>query len=150
MRLKPFLSPAPEVRLTKAFEAPFANFLATARTCYSSKGIVPDVEVNDRWADLATSLYQAGHHTTLQHAQFQFSLANVSRHFIWAFLHSHPFYNSEQVSQRYVEVKRQNFATPPLEGEARDLYAATVDRMMKAYVRLIELLAPDVAEEYFR
>ncbi len=149
MRLKPFLSPAPEVRLTKAFEAPFANFLATARTCYSSKGIVPDVEVNDRWADLARSLYQAGHHTTLQHAQFQFSLANVSRHFIWAFLHSHPFYNSEQVSQRYVEVKPGNVAVPPLEGAALERYRAAVGRQTEDYRRLIELLLPVTADAYY-
>ena len=51
---------------------------------------------------LARDIYQAGHHTTFQHAHFQFALANVSRQFLWSFLHSHPFYNSEQVSQRYV------------------------------------------------
>ena len=46
---QPFLSASPEVRLTRAFEAPFANFLATARTCYSSKGVIGDVELNERW-----------------------------------------------------------------------------------------------------
>jgi thymidylate synthase ThyX len=144
-----FLSPAPEVRLTKAFEAPFANFLATARTCYSSKGIIPDVEINDRWIGLAKSLYQAGHHTTLQHAQFQFSLANVSRHFIWSFLHSHPFYNSEQVSQRYVEVKPGNVAVPPLRGEARSRYRSAIERQMKEYRELIELLTPVTEDAYY-
>jgi thymidylate synthase ThyX len=144
-----FLSAAPDVRLTKAFEAPFANFLATARTCYSSKGIIPDVEINDRWVGLAKSLYQAGHHTTLQHAQFQFSLANVSRHFIWSFLHSHPFYNSEQVSQRYVEVKPGNVAVPPLDGEALSRYRSTVDRQMKEYRELIELLTPVTEDAYY-
>ncbi|HET9581680.1 MAG TPA: FAD-dependent thymidylate synthase [Gemmatimonadota bacterium] len=146
--LKPFHSPAPEVRLTRAFEAPFANFLATARTCYSPKGIVPDVELDERWAGLARSLYQAGHHTTLQHAQFQFSLANVSRHFIWAFLHSHPFYNSEQVSQRYVEVKPGGVAVPPLEGVALERYQAAIESQMQDYARLIELLVPVATEAY--
>ncbi|MFN2383246.1 MAG: hypothetical protein ABR559_03170, partial [Gemmatimonadota bacterium] len=65
---QPFFSAPPDVRLTRAFEAPFANFLATARTCYSSKGVIGDVELNERWTDLARSLYLAGHHTTLQHA----------------------------------------------------------------------------------
>jgi thymidylate synthase ThyX len=136
------------VRLTKAFETPFANFLATARTCYSPKGIVPDVELDDRWAGLARSLYQAGHHTTLQHAQFQFSLANVSRHFIWAFLHSHPFYNSEQVSQRYVEVKPGHVTVPPLEGEALERYRAAIERQMEDYRQLIELLVPATTDAY--
>jgi thymidylate synthase ThyX len=136
------------VRLTRAFEAPFANFLATARTCYSPKGIVPDVELDDRWTGLARSLYQAGHHTTLQHAQFQFSLANVSRHFIWAFLHSHPFYNSEQVSQRYVEVKPGRVTVPPLEGEALARYRSAIERQMEDYGRLIELLMPSTTDAY--
>jgi len=146
---QPFLSAAPEVRLTRAFEAPFANFLATARTCYSSKGVIGDVELNERWTDLAKSLYMAGHHTTLQHAQFQFALSNVSRHFLWAFLHSHPFYNSEQVSQRYVEVKPGNVAVPPLEGEALTRYRAAVERQMEDYRELIRLLTPVTADAYF-
>jgi len=144
-----FLSPAPDVRLTRAFEAPFANFLATARTCYSSKGVIGDVELNDRWVDLAKSLYLAGHHTTLQHAQFQFSLANVSRHFLWSFLHSHPFYNSEQVSQRYVEVKPGNVVVPPLEGAALARYRAAVERQMEDYRELIRLLTPVTADAFF-
>ncbi|MFN2383798.1 MAG: FAD-dependent thymidylate synthase [Gemmatimonadota bacterium] len=145
----PFLSPAPDVRLTRAFEAPFANFLATARTCYSPKGIIGDVELNERWAALAKSLYQAGHHTTLQHAQFQFALANVSRHFLWSFLHSHPFYNSEQVSQRYVEVKAGAVAVPPLTGAALTRYRAAVERQLADYHRLIELLTPVTADAFF-
>jgi thymidylate synthase ThyX len=145
---KSFLSPEPEVRLTKAFESPFANFLATARTCYSAKGVVPDVEISDRWVGLARSLYQAGHHTTLQHAQFQFALANVSRHFLWSFLHSHPFYNSEQVSQRYVEVKAGNVVVPTLDEPALGIYRAAVERQMADYRRLIELLTP-VTEDAF-
>ena len=146
----PFLSPEPEVRLTKAFESPFANFLATARTCYSPKGIVPDVAPNDRWVALARSLYQAGHHTTLQHAQFQFSLANVSRHFLWSFLHSHPFYNSEQVSQRYVEVKPGNVAVPSLEGRALEIYRAAVERQLEDYRRLIGLLIPVTEDAFYQ
>ena len=40
----------------------------------------------------------------MQHATFVFVLDNVSRLAIWSFFHAHPFYNSEQVSQRYREV----------------------------------------------
>jgi thymidylate synthase ThyX len=85
-------------------------------------------ELRDRIYD---GIYDAGHHTTIQHPTFVFTLKKVSRQFIWSFLHAHPFYNSEQVSQRYVEVKRQNFVTPPLEGKALEVYTDTVDRMMK-------------------
>src|SRR5262249_21279968 len=106
------LSGPPLVRLENAFVRPYENAVAAARTCYSSKGVLrvgdvsgdglPDeqkrkrVDQSDR---IAESTYQAGHHTTLQHAHFQFIVENVSRHCLWSFLHSHPFYNSEQVSQ---------------------------------------------------
>ena len=117
--------PPPRVRLVHAFDRPYENVVATARTCYSSKGIVTEDQASarpDRRDAIAKSIYEAGHHTTFQHAHFQFSLENVSRQFLWTFLHSHPFYNSEQVSQRYVEVSRGNYAVPPLApGRARAL-----------------------------
>ena len=90
---------------------------------------------------IAQETYEAGHHTTLQHATFQFALENVSRQAIWSFLHSHPFYNSEQVSQRYVEVKPGNVIVPALpERAARRSTAAAVEAAMGAYQRLIALL----------
>src|SRR5712691_13346838 len=95
-----FSSPPPKVRLVHAFERPFENVVATARTCYSAKGIVTEDQASakpERRDALAKSTYAAGHHTTFQHAHFQFALENVSRQFLWSFLHSHPFYNSEQV-----------------------------------------------------
>ena len=113
-----------------------------------------DVDKDDRAREIrdriARSTYEAGHHTTLQHASFQFVLERVSRHFLWSFLHSHPFYNSEQVSQRYVEVKPGMFSVPPLPAPLRARYEATCALQMDAYTRLIELLTPDVAAAYFR
>ncbi|MDX9753955.1 MAG: FAD-dependent thymidylate synthase [bacterium] len=143
-----FVSTPPVVKLVKAFTTPYQNFLATARTCYSSKGIIPDEAIDEQWDWLAQSLYQAGHHTTLQHAHFQFSLENVSRHFVWSFLHSHPFYNSEQVSQRYVTVKPGMVAIPPLQGEALALYQETIAYQMRQYQLLSERLLPLVEHEY--
>ena len=145
-----FLSPEPEVRLVKAFPDPFKNAVATAQTCYSSKGIVEDEAVTPRFEELARDLYRAGHHTTFQHAHFQFAIGNVSRQFIWSFLHSHPFYNSEQVSQRYVAVKPDRVAVPPLEAGARQVYLETVHYQMAVYHRLVERLTPLVDAEYAR
>jgi thymidylate synthase ThyX len=148
-----FLSPAPVVKLVNAFAHPFDNAVATARTCYSPRGIISAEEVaakpeaRDR---LARSIYEAGHHTTLQHAHFQFSLENVSRQFLWSFLHAHPFYNSEQVSQRYVEVRPGAYAVPPLDGEARAIYEQAALEQIAAYQRLIEALTPAAAREYYR
>jgi len=143
-----FLSPEPEVVLTKAFADPFANAIATAKTCYSGKGIVTDEQAANGYESLAKSIYQAGHHTTLQHAHFQFALSNVSRQFLWSFLHSHPFYNSEQVSQRYVTLKPEGVAVPPLDGEALALYRKTVARQMAAYAELSERLLPLADREW--
>src|SRR5437899_9595259 len=119
--LVPF-SPEPVVILENAFQRPYDNAIATARTCYSSKVINADDVAKDEAARarrdaIAQSTYKAGHHTTIQHATFQFVLDKVSRQFIWSFLHSHPFYNSEQVSQRYVEMKPGNFTVPSLAEE---------------------------------
>ncbi len=146
-----FLSATPDVRLVKAFTTPFRNAIATARTCYSSKGIVDDADVDlDKHGALARSIYEAGHHTTFQHAQFQFRLANVSRQFIWSFLHSHPFYNSEQVSQRYVAVQPGSYAIPPLEREALAVYTAAVDDLFARYRALTDLLLGPVEAEFYR
>ena len=73
----------------------------------------------------------------------------MSRQFLWTFLHSHPFYNSEQVSQRYVEVKKGNYAIPRMGAPERELYEKTARRAQEAYTRLTELLTPLAAERYF-
>jgi flavin-dependent thymidylate synthase len=147
-----FTSPPPRVRLVHAFDRPFENVVATARTCYSSKGIITEDQASarpERRDALAKSIYAAGHHTTFQHAYFQFALENVSRQFLWTFLHSHPFYNSEQVSQRYVEVKGGNYAVPPMGPAERDLFEAAAIAQQSAYQRLTELLTPLAGERYF-
>jgi len=148
----PFVSNAPVVRLTKAFTTPFRNVVATAKTCYSSKGIVEDENVGDpeKYGPLARSIYEAGHHTTFQHAHFQFALENVSRQFIWSFLHAHPFYNSEQVSQRYVAVKPDTMAVPHLEERALAVYRQTAEMQFEAYRQLSEMLAGPVESEFFK
>lgn len=149
------LSPVPTVQLVGHFDQPYNNAIAAARTCYSSRVITPeDVTKNEKARAqrdaIAASIYQAGHHTVLQHAMFQFVIDKVSRQFIWSFLHSHPHYNSEQVSQRYVEVKPEHVVVPPLDDEARRIYLAAIDYQMEGYQRLIDLLIPTVEAEFFR
>lgn len=128
--------------------------VAAARTCYSGKGIIHDAQISleegSRDRAIAESIYQAGHHTTFQHAQFQFALSGVSRHFIWSFLHSHPFYNSEQVSQRYVRLDQDSFYVPPISGAALELYQNTIESQMAAYRELRASLFDVAAAEYFR
>jgi len=149
------ITPEPVVRLENYFQDPYNLAIATARTCYSSKVISSD-DVNkdeksrEQRNRIAESIYKAGHHTTIQHPTFQFVLEKVSRQFIWSFLHAHPFYNSEQVSQRYVEVKPENFTVPPMSEAARVIYLETVHDQMETYHRLIELIEPTVVKEYQR
>jgi thymidylate synthase ThyX len=164
--MAPFLSPPPRAQLINSFERPFDNAVATARTCYSSRGIitaemVAGEHLNDpeqraralaRRDALAKDIFQAGHHTTFQHAHFQFALSNVSRQFIWTFLHSHPFYNSEQVSQRYVPVRRENFVIPDLGGPASDaqrIYDEAVARALEGYERLTRRLFEPTAAQFY-
>lgn len=147
--------PEPEVRLVNFLRDPYNTVVATARTCYSSRVVTPeDVDRDDKARELRDriyeSIYAAGHHTTIQHPTFQFVLSNVSRQFLWSFLHAHPFYNSEQVSQRYVEVKRGRYATPPIEGDARARFERTADRMMRTYHDLLDDLLEAVSREYYR
>ncbi len=144
-----------EVKLVGAIEKPYEVAVASARTCYSGKGIVypNDVSSNEKLVSLrdkiASSTMDAGHLTTRQHAHFVFAISGVSRQFIWSFLHSHPFYNSEQVSQRYVKVKPGNFLTPPLEGRALEIYQQTIADQTKDYENLIQILKSPISEEYY-
>ena len=108
----------PRVTLRNAPAEPFDGAIAAARTCYSPRVISPH-EITDKQRDTIGALtFDAGHHTVYQHATFEFGLENISRQFVWTFLHSYPFYNSEQSSQRYVKLKEPRAFVPPLVGEA--------------------------------
>jgi thymidylate synthase ThyX len=148
------LDPEPEVELVRWFEQPLDNAVAAARTCYSSKVVYPpDVSKDERARrlrdEIARSTYEAGHHTTIQHPTFEFVLKKVSRQLIWSFLHAHPFYNSEQVSQRYVEVRAGNHVTPPLAGAARERFLACCEMQFAAYRALVEAVLPETRARFF-
>jgi len=88
--------------------------VASARSCYVGKSIVEPEKV-ENWNkknELLDSIFKAGHHTTLQHYHFTILIEDMSRHLIWRLLHSHMFYNSEQVSQRYAKMRIENFYIP--------------------------------------
>jgi thymidylate synthase ThyX len=133
----------PIVTLRTAPSVPFDGAIAAARTCYSPR-VIGTAEVTDKQRDTIGALtFDAGHHTVYQHAHFEFGLENISRHFVWTFLHSYPFYNSEQSSQRYVKLKEPRAFVPPIEGEARDVYEAAILRAWERYAELSALLKDD-------
>jgi thymidylate synthase ThyX len=78
-----------------------------------------------------------------QHAHFEFGLENISRQFVWAFLHSYPFYNSEQSSQRYVKLKEPKAFVPPIHGGALDVYERAILRAWERYAELSAILKDD-------
>ena len=133
----------PEVTLRNAPVVPYDGAIAAARTCYSPR-VIPVSEVSDRQREQIGKLtYEGGHHTVYQHAHFEFGLDNVSRQFVWSFLHSHPFYNSEQQSQRYVRLNEPRAYVPPLEGEAREVYERAILDAWASYGRLSGLIQDD-------
>ncbi|MGH9349624.1 MAG: FAD-dependent thymidylate synthase [Vicinamibacterales bacterium] len=122
---------------------PYDGAIAAARTCYSPR-VIGANEVTERQRDSIGRLtFDAGHHTVYQHAHFEFGLENVSRQFVWSFLHSYPFYNSEQSSQRYVKLKEPRAFVPPIGGEALDVYEGAILRAWNRYAELSALLKDD-------
>lgn len=147
--------------LIRATENPLDVSVGAARTCYSGKGpIFPDQVSRDEKAKalrdrIASSTLKAGHLTTRQHVHFVFVLEGVSRHAVWSFFHSHPHYNSEQVSQRYVEVKPDQFYLPPSLLEPgrenqKAIYLKTIQGAITAYGQLTGSLFEAAAPEYFK
>ncbi len=129
--------------LRTAPNVPFDGAIAAARTCYSPRVIGTD-EITDSQRDTIGGLtFDAGHHTVYQHAHFEFGLENISRQFVWAFLHSYPFYNSEQSSQRYVKLKEPKAFVPPIQGDALGVYEQAIVRAWDRYAELSALLKDD-------
>jgi thymidylate synthase ThyX len=88
--------------------------------------------------------FEAGHHTVYQHAHFEFGLENVSRQFVWSFLHAHPFYNSEQSSQRFVRLDRVAACVPEgLTPAARAAFDEGVGAAWESYRSLSQILYED-------
>src|SRR5689334_13300547 len=133
----PELGAAPRVTLRNFFPHAFDSAIAAARTCYSTRLIASGEITEKQRIGIGPTTFNGGHHTVYQHAHFEFGLENVSRQFVWNFLHSHPFYNSEQQSQRYVRLDRaQAFVPPPgllLSGEARTVYTRAIERAWEHY-----------------
>lgn len=157
----------PKVELLASTKNPYDIAVASARTCYSPKLIKPFEVTPGQREKIGGLIYEAGHHTPFQHPTFVFGISGVSRHFVWAFLHSHPFFNSEQQSQRYVYFENPEIFIPPFEAEgsagrasagfgeaghqsikydgfkAANLYKEAFSQAYEAYKRLAEILIED-------
>src|SRR6516165_624367 len=136
----------PRITLRNAFSHPFDSAIAAARTCYSSRLITSDEITDKQRLNIGAATFYSGHHTVYQHAHFEFGLENVSRQFVWSFLHAHPFYNSEQQSQRYVRLDRAQAYVPPesmhFGAAERAIYEKAIARAWEHYRELTRVLEP--------
>src|SRR5580700_8495656 len=139
---------AGRVTLRNSFAHPYDSAIAAARTCYAPRLISPDEITEKQRTTIGAATYFAGHHTVYQHAHFEFGLENVSRQFVWSFLHAHPFYNSEQQSQRYVRLDRALAYVPSLGNfpGATEIFERAVARAWSAYRELTALLQDDARQ----
>lgn len=144
MSLEPIRTGPPIVTLRSASTQPYAAAIAAARTCYSPRLVGPEEVTPSQRESIGPLTFEAGHHTVYQHAHFEFGLENVSRQFVWSFLHSHPFYNSEQSSQRFVRLEEIAVRVPEgLSAEARAVYQQAVVSAWEAYRELARILKDD-------
>ena len=133
----------PKVTLLSSPAVPYDGAIAAARTCYSPR-VIERSEITDKQRDSIGPLtFEGGHHTVFQHAHFEFGLENISRQLVWSVLHSYPFYNSEQSSQRYVKLNEPRAFVPPITGEALDVYERAVLKAWDSYAKLSALLKDD-------
>lgn len=118
--------------------------VSAARTCYFPNGVVRPEKSSDweRKDDLLQGIFKGGHHTTLMHTHVTMMITGMSRHLIWRLLHAHPYYNSEQVSQRYAKMKIDSFVYPKNGDTAQ--WETFYQQRFEEYEALIEILLPDV------
>jgi thymidylate synthase ThyX len=138
------LTGPPSVTLRNAFARPYDAAIAAARTCYAPRVVGVDEITETQRASIGPLTFEGGHHTVYQHAHFEFGLENVSRQFVWSFLHAHPFYNSEQSSQRFVRLDEARAHVPEgLGAHARQVYDEAILAAWEDYRRLASLLKGD-------
>src|SRR5882672_5851343 len=138
------LTGPPVVTLRSASARPYDGAIAAARTCYSPRVVGPEEVTPSQRESIGPLTFEAGHHTVYQHAHFEFGLENVSRQFVWTFLHAHPFYNSEQSSQRFVRLDEVAAYVPAgLTAPARAIYEEALGSAWGSYRALAALLKED-------
>ena len=138
------VSGPPVVTLRQAPPRPYDSAIAAARTCYSPRVIGSEEITPSQRESIGPLTFEAGHHTVYQHAHFEFGLENVSRQFVWSFLHAHPFYNSEQSSQRFVRLDQVRAYLPEgLSPAAHGVYEEAVVGAWQAYRDLNAILTED-------
>lgn len=121
--------------------------VSSAYQCYSG-GVTEIRDRNDSGAEEVAELtLDGGHHTTRMHQNYTFRLLGVSRAVVHDIFHEHPFYNTGQQSQRYVEAKEGNYLVPRgLTAEQEKVFRETGDFANRVYFQLLDALRPKIGE----
>ncbi len=119
--------------------------------CYA-QGISPiRRRPEEKAAEVNRVTLDAGHHTTRMHTYFTYKLTGVTRSATHDIFHANPFYNSEQQSQRYVEIKDGSFIVPAgLTENQRNCYLKAARYANDSYFELLSVLEPEVRERVVR
>jgi len=116
------------------------------RTCYDKGFLTPldYLKRSDAHREMTNrvinSTLKGGHLSTRQHVYYLFGLEGVSRFLIHQVLHSFPFANSDQQSQRYVEMDSNACIAPS------DEFYQPLNDLLSGYEEVRELLIPTAAQ----
>ncbi|MBM3897528.1 MAG: FAD-dependent thymidylate synthase [Thaumarchaeota archaeon] len=146
---KELQSPEPLVKLRNHFKAPTKDAISAAKTCYSPSIISIEGLKESDIEEVGQTTYEGGHHTVYQHEMFEFEISNVSRAFTHDFLHTHPFYNTSQGSQRYVRLREPKATLPPFHNKnAESIFKKAILRSYEAYDEITNILIQYVTSQY--
>ncbi len=140
------------VKLLTHTPDPDLTIASAARLCYSD---VSAAQLAERMSDaqvakLLEHVILSGHHSTLEHASFTFSVDGLSR----AASHQlvrHRLASFSQQSQRYVSLESPEYVTPPTIAEDLDLkreYDLAIESAFSQYRRLIRAGVPKEDARY--
>lgn len=94
---------------------------------------------------IAESTLNAGHLTTRQHMHYTWRFSGTSRSVTHDIFHAHPFYNSEQQSQRFVPVVEGSYLVrKDLTPSQMALYLDAANYSNRAYVEMNQWLRPEI------
>jgi len=133
--------------------APLDLISHAARTCYTSK-LPPFGE----HLDVDRQLFKTGHHTTLQHPTYTFSIEGLSVGDVTFGLHlNNPFYDTDQRSGRYSKMFKKtetpelvNYIDefwPELDPEKRALIQRYLENSLDLYESVLAEVKPQVGEK---
>ncbi|OGY08217.1 MAG: hypothetical protein A2782_00360 [Candidatus Blackburnbacteria bacterium RIFCSPHIGHO2_01_FULL_43_15b] len=119
--------------------------VTTAKQCYTSGVALLKPQRDERSTAIAAGTLEAGHHTPRQHVHYTWRFEGISRSVTHDVFHAHPYYNSEQQSQRYVEAVEGSYVTPSRLTERQALlFKDAADYANQSYFRLLSAMGPEV------